>query len=108
MGKIIQIDGNVKWYRGRHASTCECRGCLKEKLRKFEERVENMHGVKPPSADHSIPVRAHWRIRHKSDNQRDAFLSFVQSIVNGMLDAASSKGAAAKKPRPRRVKRSRS
>lgn len=63
MSKVLpfsKVRMSNKW-KGQHAKTCRCGACLRKRLAEFHARVETMGGLRPPSDDHTIPVRPHWR-----------------------------------------------
>ncbi len=77
-------------------SLCQCDQCVQSRLLAFRERVRSMTKHEPPSDQHTIPVRAHWRRNpghlRKDPALRSAVKDFVKELMAQMRAEAKKKG----------------
>ena len=96
--EIRSLGQPVRMYRGQHSKTCQCPSCLLAKVGLFEEKLELMNGVPPPTRFHRIAVKPHWRRVNRSNPVRE-MTPFERVIMNYVIDLVNQNKQMSKKSR---------
>lgn len=71
-------------YNG-HARKCECPACVKRRVNEYLERIQDTSRMVPQSAQHTVAVRAHWRLnpRHltKQPKYKEALAMSLSRLI---------------------------
>jgi hypothetical protein len=77
-----------KFYKGRHAKTCQCFICAQAALDLYKARAKLaiQGGARPSRATQTIPVKAHWREGRNHLKHSPGLRALVEEIVREILE----------------------
>lgn len=73
-----------KGYDG-HALKCECTPCVKRRVNEYLQRIQDTSRMVPQSAEHSVAVRAHWRINPRPSKKRPKYNQALSAVLSQFI-----------------------